>query len=210
VVSTGDFIRVKDFQSLANVEGEVLNVYFFEVASISSANALFLMREAIEDWWYTEFLPPILAIQTNQLTHTRLEVDNMSNFETDFVVINPASPIAGTNAGPYLASATAFSFQLTRLNRTTRHGSKRIAGVPESMVDNNLAVSGATTLLASAAIQMQQGYTIEYGVSEEMTIVPVIAKTPVPPDVLPTVFNPIVGAVFRGVGSQNSRKQLLS
>lgn len=195
---------------MTNILGDILNVYYFEVLSITTPVPLANITEDLETWFYTQFLPPILAIQSSAVTHARCEIDNLSAFETDFAIVTPDSPVVGTNAGPYLSAATAFSFQLVRLFRTTRHGSKRIAGVPESMVDNNLAIPGAATLLAAVATELQDTQVVEFGTSDSMTLRPVIAKTPTPPATLPTVFNPVTDATFRGVGSQNTRKQLLS
>ena len=207
----GDYLRFKDFQSLTNIAGDILNVYYFEVLAITTPTALSLIADDVGVSWFEDFLTNILVIQSNTLTHTRLEVDNVTNFEGDFMVYTPDFPVAGTNLGPYLASSTAWSFQLTRSTRATRHGSKRIAGVPESAVDNNQAAAGILSALSSVETRLRAEYQIEYNSGADlMTLAPVIAKTPVAPATLPTVFNPVSGAVYRGVGSQNSRKQLLS
>lgn len=210
MASVGDHIRIKDFQAMTNVSGDVLNVYFFEIVAMTASKPLSLMGDELGEFWYEEFLTPILGIQTVSVAHTRLEIDNMENFLTDSVIVVPDSPVLGSVGDNYAASSTAASFQLVRQNRTTRHGSKRIAGVPDTAVTNNVVVAGGEPTFIAAGEQMAAGFTFDIGVGETMSIVPVIAKTPVAPATLPTAYNNVIEGLFRGIGSQTSRKQLLS
>lgn len=207
----GDYLRFKDYQTLTNISGDILNIYWFQVGSMTTVSGLLPMADDIETWWRTTFLPPITSIQTNVLTHARLEIDNISDFELEYLNIVMDSPPTGQANSPYAASAVAYSFQLVRSTRVTRHGSKRIAGVPEAYIDNNQLVSTYVDDVGAVAELLGGTQTVPFGSGETMTLLPVIAKsTTGSPPPLPTVFNPVLSATFRGIGSQNSRKQLNS
>lgn len=209
MVQIGDVIRVKDFQTLGNISGDILNVYYFEVTAITGSIPLASITDELVQWWFGDFLDPVLPLQTSNLRHTRAEIDNVMAFETDFAIVTPEDTVSGSVIGPYNASSTAWSFQMLRQLRTTRHGSKRLAGVPEAYVEDNVptnAVTALSTAFIDGFVNVPQILTSAGAIS----LISVIAGTPIPPATLPTVFNPVVGGVFRGVGSQNSRKQLLS
>lgn len=210
MVAEGQHIQMKAFQSMAGIEGEILNVYYFEVFSLALPNALYNMRDEISEWYAEIFVQPILDIQTTGVTHTRLEVATIENWEVDFAVIDLPGGVIGANASNFTASSTAWSFQLVRQNRTTRNGSKRYAGVPEDAANNNVALPGIVPYLAAVEAMLGGPTDVPLVLGEVMTLLPVIAKTPVAPAKLPSVFNNVTGALYRGLGTQNTRKQLLS
>ena len=207
--SVGDIIEVKDFQSLANVSGEILNVYHFEVASLGTATSLQQIDEDFRDWWYDTFLTSILAVQTSGTTHTRIEVNNLNAYATEFFIITPLNPSNGDVIGEFSSSSAAWSIELVRTLRTTRNGGKRIAGVPEDFTSNNVATATAIGLLQDVTDNMSAGQQVPYGVAQQMAMLPVIIRRGIPPSHVPQVVNPVGAAVYRGVGSQTSRKQLL-
>jgi hypothetical protein len=168
------------------------------------------MGGGIETWFYSNFLTNILAIQSSFLAHNELLVESMENWSTEFVTVSPDSPVTGVQSSPYMASATTFSFQLNRDLRTTRNGRKSYGGIPELLVDYNTATSTALGFINDICSDLVRGWTItDTGSSTSFDITPVIAKTPTPPATLPTVYNRVIGATFRGVGSQNTRKRLI-
>lgn len=211
MASVGDVIRFIDYQSMANIEGDVLNVYYFKILATTIPNALSNLIEDIGNAWFTTYLADITPLQSSSIAHTRLQVDNMMDFAEDFAVYVPETALVGEAISPFSSATSAWSFQLVRQFRTTRNGSKRICGVPESQVDNNVPVVGLAGTIAAAETRLGSEWIMDWSDGESSTtFAPVIAKTPVAPATLPTVFNPVTAALFRGVGSQNSRKQLLS
>lgn len=210
MVATGNHIRIKDFQTMDNIEGDILNVYFFEVLALTIGTPLSDMATELGNWWANTFLTDILAIQCTTVHHTRIEVDCMENFVADSAII-PFSPfVSGNVGGDYMSSAVSVSFQLIRDNRTTRHGRKAIAGASDTFGVNNVATPAALLLFTEVAENLQDAWSIDVGPGGTMLLSPVIAKTPVPPATLPTIYNGVVGAQYRGFGTQNTRKQLLS
>lgn len=206
--SVGDIIEVKDFQKLTNVAGDILNVYHFKVTAIAGAPTINAMSAEFETWWYTHFLTPILAMQCVYCQHDHIEVNNLMHYATEFGVFSPASPIFGTVSDEYNAPSTAWSFELARLYRTTRNGSKRLPGVPETFVANNQPVGPATTRYGAVETMMSAGQFVGT-TTPRIDMVPVIIRKPALVGTPPTVINDVVSAIFRGVGSQTSRKQLL-
>lgn len=209
MTAVGDVLRIKDFQSLQNIEGEVLNVYFYKIVSQTGAPVLNNMSAQIEAWMIAEFLPPILAAQTDGTLHVRVDIDNMMAFETEFVSVTYDESPQGVAVEQYASASAAWSFQLIRQLRTTRHGSKRIPGIPESYVSNNVATGSGVTATTNLAAHLGSQIELDTGTGIVMQLAPVIAKTPVFPATIPSVFNNVLSASYRGVGSQNSRKQLL-
>ena len=83
----GNVLRFKDFQAMQNIEGEILNVYYYKIVSQTGSPVLNNMSAQIEDWWRNEFLPPILACQVEGVNHVRVDVDNMNAVESEFLSI---------------------------------------------------------------------------------------------------------------------------
>jgi len=205
----GDVLEFKDFQTLSNVGGDVLNVYHWRVDTITSAIGLTLLGDYLAEWFYTGFLPTILALQSNAVIHTRLEINNLMAYETDFWVGTPASPVTGSVPGEYLSSTTAWSFQYVRQLRTTRNGSKRIGGVAESLAANNQPAAGTAALLNAAASIMGSDPTVEYPTDQNIQFSPVIVRKAADVSLPPLAVNPVTSVIWRGLGTQNTRKQLL-
>lgn len=210
MAQNGDVLQVKCFQRLTGIEGELLNVFYYQVGSLTSTVSLADNAEDIALSYADVWISLMTVIQSVGVQHIRLEMNNLMDYEGDYLSWSYETPIAGAVAGEYLSSAVAWSFQLVRATRTTRHGSKRIAGVPETYVSNNVAVAGTvTTQLNSFAAQLAQPLFVEYGGLDGMELTPVILKSPVLTTAAPTVINRVASGAYRGVGTQNSRKQLL-
>jgi len=209
MVQSGDHLQMKVFQSLAGFSQEILNVYYFEVLSITATQPLANIAESLKDWVFGEFLEPQRYVQTVTLSFNRVEFNNLSDFETDFTIVTPEVPMGGLVNSEFQAPQAAWSFQLVRTTRLTRHGSKRLSGVPESLTENGKASAAALTYLATIAEVIDNPPTVDLDLAGTMSMRSVIPKTPVYPATLPTIFNPVASVQYRGIGSQNSRKQLL-
>lgn len=208
MASVGDIIEVKAFQTLENIAGDVLNVFHFEVTSIDGAPIINNMGDEFVGAIYGSYLNNVMLIQSQSLDYGRLEVNNLMAYATEFVVATPDTPFSGQVASPYNSPSAAWSFQFVRLLRTTRNGSKRFAGVPETLVDNNIIAPTAITAANAAATSLEQEVEVG-GTGASITMRPVIIRKPTLVTTPPTVINPVASVAFRGLGSQNSRKQLL-
>lgn len=208
----GDVLQFVDYQSMANISGDVINVYYFRVTAMTTPNSLVNIGQDVVNWFGGDFLNNILLIQSAAVEHTRLVINDLMSYNTEFFDGVYESAVTGQIISEFASGGIAWSFQLTRQNRTTRNGSKRIAGVPETWVQNNtvLAANQAAINNAETALGETQ-WIVPWGVAgDEMTISPVIIQKPPVVTTPPTIINNVVGAQFRGIGSQNSRKQLLT
>lgn len=209
-MQNGDVLQIKDFQTLTNIEGDILNVFYYQVAGLGSTVALGPKAAEFSNSWADIVTSALQVVQVSQLAHTRLDVNNLMSYDTDFFSYTYPSALVGNVSGGYSASSVAWSFQLVRTLRTTRHGSKRIAGVPESQVDNNIANSLIVPSLTTITGVFGGHLFIELAGYPDFELIPVILKSPVLTATPPTVINPVASCAYRGVGSQNTRKQLLS
>lgn len=208
LATTGDIVEVKAFQSLANISGDILNVFHFEVTSSDPGAPINNLREEFLAAFYDDYLGPMIAMQSGHITHTRLEINNLMAYTTEFGVFSPDDPVTGAITGGYMTGPVAWSFQLVRVFRTTRNGSKRVAGVAEALADNNVPTSGAVALATDVADRWRETVAIGVG-AEFMSLRPVIIRKPLLVTTPPTIVNPVSSVIFRGLGTQNSRKQLL-
>lgn len=209
MVAVGDVLQIKDVQSFDGLSGEVLNVYYYKVTAVMGTVSLPLSAEDFTLNFNDAFLSVIRLIQSVDTAHVRLEVNNLMNYDTDFFSFTYDTPLPGLAGGVYAAASTALSFQLVRQFRTTRNGSKRIGGTPYTWIHNNAALEAHSEDISSVQTILSSGLTIDAGGGNELSMVPVILKSPVSNTVPPTVINNVTGAAFRGVGTQNTRKELL-
>jgi len=128
-ISVGDVIKISDCQTLF---GQSLCNIFYYVVTVWTGNAD--IDDIISDW-ITFVLPGITPIQHVDLTHVNIAAENVTTgLEFGAQAISVAGQIA---SAPSMPSYVAGSFRLERATRLTRPGFKRIAGIPESLVDDN-------------------------------------------------------------------------
>lgn len=206
---TGDFIQLIVEQTMSGVTDPAITNWSFEVLSMTGSQP-FANIAVFLDVWYSEiFSASIRLMQSSSITHTLLRWNNYTNFVTDFLVQPLSDPPSGQQVSDFSSSVPAWSFQLVRQTRLTRNGGKRIPGVPDILAINNAPTATAVTLSQDVATMLEAIPPIDLGAGGEIQLGLVIPKTPTPPATLPTQFNNVTQVLFRGVGSQGSRKQLL-
>lgn len=206
----GDVLQVKDIQQFAGIEGEIMNVYYYRCGSLDDAFFLSEVAEIFSTNFADVVLSLVTPLQSNQVSHVRLEVNNLMDYATDFFSYSYDTPILGVTLDGYSAANEALSVQLVRTNRTTRHGSKRFGGISEGYIVNNALAGAGIAAMNTLVANISEPQFIEYAGGETVELIPVILKSPVLTTVAPTVINPVADAAYRGIGSQNTRKQLLA
>jgi hypothetical protein len=156
---------------------------------------------------YTTGLAPVIA---GNCVLTSITVENLTN-ELDILerVVNVVGLNQTTNAMP---AFVAYGVQILRESRLTRHGAARVPGVPEAAFESgNVILSQA--LKDGVANFFGQQWQVTTGPAPDYTLVPVIVGRSLVTvgdkqyyDYDLTRINPVVGASFRGVTTQNSRK----
>jgi len=200
--NVGDIVQITDVQTYLGQT--VLNVYFYELTAMESAVDYADIAEAFDNVVRQELLPA----QVDGLVHTNILVKNLTN---GVDIWDQVDAVAGANtAGDDTPSFTALGFRLVRSTALTRHGSKRIAGVPENAISGNTETYGGTTI---ADIEAALGAPIERSgtVDHDVTAIPVIVGRipegdPGAGGLDLSKINPVASAQFIRVTTQTTRR----
>lgn len=139
-IGVDSIIRFKNFHTFRGQQ--VLNVSFFRVTAIDPGAVVAVPSYLAKGWgelWWAQTSPQCDAT----LVYDRVEVD-----EVNGAAIGNYAYVGGQTgqvAGDAMPSFAAVSVQLLRGDRTTRHGWKRFAGVPESFCVDGALTSAAIT-----------------------------------------------------------------
>lgn len=195
--ANGDLIQLVDNQSYLGQQ--CLNVYYYRIIALLGVDGGYL--EDMNDWFETNVLGPVRALQVTSISHVSREWRNLSN-GTDLFV--DGSVVTGTQSASeeeLLPSYVSLGFMLQRESLATRNGYKRIAGISENVIEGNIVPLPNATIAA-----------VEAGLAADITIggfpvaEPVIVKRPIVVPVASYVYSSIGSAQFRSVGTQNTRK----
>lgn len=191
-MSVGDVYRLIDNQTY--LSGITKNVYYYEhVAGSGGADDLITA-------FILDVLLAIRNVQSAFLTHESFEAYNLDNL-ADFNAVPVTTGGAGAVAGEGMPRFNAWGFQLVRTTRFTRNGAKRIGGVAEASQNGGVPASASVTdALTDVATAI--GGSIDDTVGNEFA--PVIVRLTV--DDLVDVKNPVSGALYKRLTTQNSRK----
>lgn len=197
-IATGDLLQIVDNQTYLGED--LMNVYYYRWFSAPALDNV--VYDDLLDDFKEVVVNKVIAVQVEQLEHTTLEIKNLSN-GIDFRVLTleltgdiPAADDA------LLPSYQAMTFQLIRDSLVTRNGSKRYAGVIESAVEGNEFVGYDSAI---AAIETALSDKLHTGIIE--TCAPIIVKRPFTPPVGSSYeYSSVSAALFKGLGTQNTRK----
>lgn len=146
-MAVGDIYRVKLRSSF--FAQQILNVFYYQVSSGSNiAEDLALA--------FSDVAGDISGCQASALSYNDITVENLDNL-ADFNLTPFTS--AGAISGEYLSPFVAWGFRYNRATRAVRNGSKRITGVPESLVQNGAATNAALDILEPIAVSMGNDLT---------------------------------------------------
>lgn len=189
-MATNDIFEVKAIQQLDTQT--VLSIFHYVGLAAGTAAQL-----AVD--FYTQIMPAILDIQSNQVHWSLLDVVNYNNL-ADFFSYSISQN--GTVSGDYLSPFVASCFLYLRPTRSTRNGMKRFAGVPESASADGVLRSAGYVTTSNACATALQSIVTHSGVD---TWQPAIGHRPGPghPDWSASKITQVNWTHF---GSQNTRK----
>lgn len=202
-IAVGDIIQISDVQSYLGQL--ILNVYFYRIVSFEAAVDL----QVITNAWQTQAAGPIAGGQQAGLVHERTIAKNLSN---GIDILEDVWGLAGSQSGEGLASFYALGFRLVRSTALTRHGSKRIAGIPEAFVNGNSLVNPAGTTYAAAVVGFIGADLVVSGtLDNDFVAEPVIVGRfpqgdPNAGELDLSKINPILNAQFIRVTTQTTRR----
>lgn len=184
-------------QAFNTTAGDLIqNVFFYE--NVGVAQNAELLATAFED----QVLDNIATIQSAAIKINSIQVINLDD-PLDYFVLAPTTPAEGAVTGDCLPQFVCWSFRLNRVSRSVRNGQKRIAGVPETLQVNGVAVAGASTDLTALADAMGTNLTDVSGAN----YTPRIGRRPLPGHPLSdTVLFAVRNVNYVRISTQNSRK----
>lgn len=167
-MAIGDVYQVIDTQV---ADGQkCLNVYFYRVQSESSVDNT---AADVCTAFIATVLPPIVAVQSNHVTHTQIEAKNLLNESDAHTQLISETGAAGTGTDFY-GTFEAIGFAETGSNHAVKNGAKRIVGVDEDTVTDGIFAAGLTTALtAVAAVLFGE---LPWGLLAAEALIPVIVK----------------------------------
>lgn len=129
VVSNGSLFKIVDNQMIGS--DVIINRYWYFLNAIPNS----VSASDIADLWeaiFSAWLPPA---QVTALTHTTIEVDEVTSVSNFFTRASTLG--AGTRVGPVLPYYVAARIRLFRTTKETRSGWKRIGVATETDLETN-------------------------------------------------------------------------
>jgi len=201
-VNVGDVLQLIDQQTFLGQQ--LLNVYFYEVAESDPDVTLEMIAQQFE----LDVIPLVKMMQSEVLMHTSILISNLTNGID--IWEEPVNVAGYDDTNDPLASFYSFGFRLVRSTALTRHGSKRIGGVTEGMVDGNTLASLYVTVVNDLGAQLAEPLVAE-GTTADFVVNPVIvgrfpstSSTPGALDL--SKINPVASAQFIRVTTQTTRR----
>lgn len=155
----GDVYEIVDRQTLFGQE--VLNVFQFrQIANF--VTTLSNIAEVAKDCYIEQYLPDILEIQTNDVTHVNITVKNLFDTDDYFAEdINEVGVIGGGSPADTQSTFNAYSFTTRGSGITVKPGGKRFAGVADSFItDGVITDAGTLTKLATVGSRLGTSMTV--------------------------------------------------
>lgn len=198
MASNGDVLRCIVSSELG---GQLVqNVYHYLVDNIVGSGGTAFINAALRSSWLDIVLDALKLVQTSDVTYNQIEVQNLNDVAGDEVFSMSES---GSVGGEALPSLVSWSYQLRPETKAIRHGRKAVAAVPELNIDINEATPTALPDLIDLGAIFADTLVHPNG-----DFIPVVARIP---DATPRPFIPftvpISEGIFRGVGTQYSRKK---
>lgn len=173
----------------------MMNRYFFNSTAVDSVASIDELLGLVE----TEIVPKVNRLQVIGVSNTRL--DGIVLEGVSFSVLTLTG--GGLNSGEPSPSWNALSFLMSRTDRRTKSGGKRIGGISEANMINNDVFPDPT----------YEGWLDDYANVLGQTLtgavdnyVPTLIKfDPTDPSVILT-FQPVAGGSFSRLSTQNTRK----
>lgn len=177
------------------MDKDILNVFhYFRGGGLNDGSPILALK------WDTAILASLLAIASDQLTYTSIEVEPI--FGGDIGTTRVLSNANGGVTGAILPPHFAIPFKYFRSEKATRNGSKRFSGVTESMIDNGVFTPNFFIAMETAATALSGTITDAAG-----DFLPIILRRPDTEGFVNVTMSTVSDvAALNRVSTQNSRK----
>lgn len=201
-IAVGNILQITDVQQQAT--NQLLNVYTYEVIEVGSLVDYVDISNSFQLLVQDE----VVTLQHTSLVHTNTVITNLSN---GVDIFEEAISIAGVQGAEAMPNFLALSFRYIRSTALTRHGAKRIGGIPEIAVSGNTLAGTFTTAVNAVAAAMAADVTVEGAGDNDFIIRPVIVGrypqgSPNAGQYDLSKINPINGVQFVRVTTQTTRR----
>lgn len=202
-MADGDFYKllVKGQQAGGD---EILNIFWYKLIEVTALPPLteFEICQELCEWFSTNVITPWLDIVSEDFSFVELEARQHLGIAFYNLPYVPVAP--GLVASEALPRFVSYNVLLQRSTLATRHGHKRVAGVPEAWQDNG-NFTGDNTKMGDFTDAVAMDATIPGGTSGSLLFTPYIVR--LNPDTQAVIAENAISSVrFQGFGTQNSRK----
>lgn len=204
MVASNDILEIKLFSTYANPGNQGMNVFQYEVI-LDTPEPLSVVGQDIADQWMTNMADALQDVTSNLIDWTRISMVNLSDPLEVWDGV-PDTLRQGVVSGDCLPPYAAWGFALHRTNASTRNGSKRFWGVPESLQLNGEVAGSAIAAMPLIAgfLAAEQVIILSAPVPNEVHLGPVIVRKDAHGLLLAS--QPVLSGNFRWVTTQSSRK----
>lgn len=202
-IALNDILQITDVSVMDS--SEILNVYFYR----TTARDVDTDYPDVSSCFQSDVQNALLQLQSGACVHTAIHIRNLTN---GIDVYDEVTNNGGVVGGENFPNFVSLGFRLVRTNATTRHGSKRIGGLPETLIAGNSVVGAFNAAVAAAAAALAADITFPGTGTDEYTGEPVIIgrwpiNTPNAGQLNLSVVNPVATAALIRVTSQTSRRK---
>jgi hypothetical protein len=202
------FVRLQQ-QLLGQV---VLNTFHFQSKGSSDVTSTpVFIAQMVLDYYAVQFVD----VQSEQLQYVNSYARHLAGDEEEATY--PTAIYGGTQSGDCLPPHDAWAFRFNRSSTATRHGQKRLAGIPETLQHQGVVIDTTTIgLLDDCANAMEHIFTAADGLNSGAELHPVIYSTILNGELRGSVVDgvfvpaPIVNVVssveYVRISTQNTRK----
>jgi len=201
-INVGQIIQFTDVQTLLGQA--VLNVYFYKVIS----KEILVDYNDLQGAFKVQVMDVIREMQADSLQHTRLGLKNLSN---GIDIHEEPYALNGLVAGDPMPSTNVASFRLVRTSALTRHGSKRIGGLTDTMASGNTLDAGTLLLANDIAAALAAPIAATGTVDHDFELAPVIVGRfpegdPNAGELDLSKINPVASAQYIRLSTQTTRR----
>jgi hypothetical protein len=200
-MADGSVYEIRLFETLLGQQ--VVNVFHYQSRGSSDIT---VSATAILTAWNSVIAAPLVAVQSNQVTLVQATLRHLVDGGAEATLVYSAS--TGTVSGDCLPPHDCFAFRYNRLTTSTRHGQKRIAGVPESWNVNGAVTDTAKlALLDTLAAAFFHKVDNADGLNAGAELWPIIYSTTLNGEPRTTpVINQVSSVGYVRLSTQNTRK----
>lgn len=160
-MNANDFMRVTLKWDVPNASGPVINIYNFQVASVTTPSVLQVVGSDIADAFIARYVDPLLPYQASVVGLTEIELrsyNNASEIYTRSGVL--ATGEGGTNMMPPFVT---FNIRETRFAPTIRNGRIALPGIILGSGDGNGRIAPSVVTAVNAILEgwIDTEFTVE-------------------------------------------------